>query len=320
MDDVPNRLDFSRAEEVRFTAGPQDAGRRLDLFLAERLRSWSRASVQRLIRMGAVRVDGAGPRASTRLHVGAGVEVRVPRVLPYEVVPQDLPLRILMEEPSFAVIDKPPGVPVHPGRGRPDGTLANAIAHRYGPMTLREGHHRPGIVHRLDLDTTGVLLVARTEAAHAFLQAAFKGRRVRKEYRALAFGDPPWERDRIDVPLGRDLVRPDRMAVRFEGGREALTEVEVAERFGSCTLLTCRPHTGRTHQIRLHLCARGHPVLGDELYAGRRRPPVAVPRLMLHALRLTFPHPESQEPVEAEAPLPDDMRRVLAELRAPASD
>ena len=316
MDDVPQRLDFTDAAERRFPVPAEEAGARLDLFLARRLQDWSRAGVQRLIREGAVQLDGADARAATRLRTGAEVCVRVPRVLPFEVVPQDLPLDVLMEEEAFVVLHKPAGVAVHPGAGRPDGTLANALAYRYGVLSERGGKHRPGIVHRLDLDTSGVLVVAKSDVAHRALQDAFKARTVRKEYRALAYGDPAARSERIDAPLGRSLAHPERMAVRFDGGRESSTEVEVIERYGAACLLACRPETGRTHQIRVHLQSRRHPILGDALYAGRRKPPVPVPRLMLHALRLSFPHPRSGEQIEVEAPLPDDFREVVAALRA----
>jgi 23S rRNA pseudouridine1911/1915/1917 synthase len=199
---------------------------------------------------------------------------------------------------------------VHPGRGRLSGTLANAVAFRYGLACTGAGAYRPGIVHRLDLETSGVMVVARTEGAHASLAAAFKARAVEKEYRALVFGDPAADEDRIDLPLGRDALDPSRMAVRFDSLRPAVTETTVLERFGSAAHLLCRPRTGRTHQIRVHLLSRGHPILGDRTYAGVRTPPVPVPRLMLHSHRLVFPHPRTGAPVRAEAPLPGDFVAV----------
>jgi 23S rRNA pseudouridine1911/1915/1917 synthase len=204
---------------------------------------------------------------------------------------------------------------VHPGAGRPDATLANAVAHRFGTLALGGEAHRPGIVHRLDLDTSGVIVVARTERAHAALADAFKERRVAKEYLALVFGDPPHEEDEIDLPLGRDLLHPTRMAVRFDGGRPAQTTVEVLERYGVAAQVRCRPRTGRTHQIRVHLMSRGHPLLGDRTYARGRSAPVEVPRLMLHAWRLAFPHPAGGDTVEVEAPIPPDMSAVRDALR-----
>jgi 23S rRNA pseudouridine1911/1915/1917 synthase len=314
VDDVVPRFDFEHAEERAFRVEEADAGERLDRYLAPRLADFSRASLQRLIKAGAVRLNGAPARPAARVHAGDRIEVEVPAIVPPTAEPEDLPLRVLVEEASFVVLDKAPGMAAHPGRGRQHGTVANAIAYRYGRVAERGGAYRPGIVHRLDLETSGAMVVALTEAAHAALADAFKERRVAKEYRALVSGDPDHEEDRIDLPLGRDLTRPTRMAVRFDGGRAAVTEVEVVERFRVAADLLCRPRTGRTHQIRVHLASRGHPLLGDRTYA-RRPPPVPVPRLMLHASRLVFPHPDSGAAVAVEAPLPADFGAVLDALR-----
>jgi 23S rRNA pseudouridine1911/1915/1917 synthase len=316
VDDVPVRLDFDRAERRVFVVPGSGPAERLDLFLAARLPEFSRAAVQRLIRDGHATVNGAAARPAARVRGGDRVEVTAPRILPPSVDPEDLPLRVLLDDPLFAVLDKTPDMAAHPGRGRLRGTIANAVAHRWG-VAGAGGAHRPGIVHRLDLETSGVMVVAKTEAAHAALAAAFKARGVRKEYRALVHGDPAHDEDLIDAPLGRDLLDGKRMAVRYDGGgRDAVTEVVVAERFGAAAHVVCRPRTGRTHQIRVHLAHRGHPILGDRIY-GRGRPgPVDVPRLMLHAARLVFPHPASGEPVAVEAPLPADFEAALEALRA----
>jgi len=315
VDDVPPRLDFSRAEPRTFTVEGEAADQRLDLYLAPRLRPLSRAALQRLIREGVVRLNGAPARPAARLRPGDRIDVAVPEVRPPSVDPEDLPLTILLEEETFVVLDKAPGMAVHPGRGRPGGTLANAIAHRWGLGGAEGAAYRPGIVHRLDLETSGVMVVAKTEAAHAALADAFKARAVGKEYDALVLGEPPFDEDRIDLPLGRDLVHPTVMAVRFDGGRAAVTEVFVRERFGAASYVRCRPHTGRTHQIRVHLAARGHPLLGDRIYGRRRHAPVATERCMLHAARLDFPHPATGARVVVEAPLPADFERVRLALR-----
>jgi 23S rRNA pseudouridine1911/1915/1917 synthase len=316
VDDVPLRLDFDDAEPRVFVVAPEEAGERLDRYLSARIGEFSRALVQRLIDGGSVTVDGKPARRSHRLRDGERIEVEVPKALPARAEPEDLPLRVLLEEESFVVLDKAPGMAVHPGRGRASGTLANAIAFRYGALRLTGAGYRPGIVHRLDLDTSGVMVVAKTEAAHAALSDAFAERRVEKEYVAIAHGAPEHEEQRIDLPLGRERGDPQRHAVRFEGGRPAVTDVKVKERFGrAASLLLCRPLTGRTHQIRVHLLAIGHPILGDPLYERGRRPPVEVPRLMLHASRLLFPHPSGGAPVAVEAPLPADFLAVLAALR-----
>ena len=313
MDDLPERLDFAHAERHEFLVEEADAGIRLDRFLVPRLDRFSRSGIQRLIERGAVLLDGAATRPAAKLHAGDRVVVDVPQVCEARAEPEDLPLDLIAEEDSFMVINKSPGIAVHPGRGRPGGTIANALAFRYGDGAGPA--HRPGIVHRLDLDTSGVMVIARGEFAHARLTECFAQRKVTKEYRAIVFGEPAYDEDDIDLPLGRDLVHPTRMAVRFDTGKPAQTRTEVLERFGKAAHVLCLPRTGRTHQIRVHLLARGHPILGDATYAGRRRPPVTVPRLMLHAHRIDFPHPETGVPVACEAPLPPDFEAVLDALR-----
>jgi len=315
VDDLPPRFDFDQAEERRFDVAAADVGARLDRYLGPRLPEFSRAAIQRLIKGGAVLLNGSPARPASRVRDGDRVDVDVPALLPPTVEPEDLPLHVLREDASFVVLNKAPGMAVHPGRGRHSGTIANAVAFRYGRVTEQAGAYRPGIVHRLDLETSGVMVIALNEAAHGALSDAFRERKVKKEYHALVFGEPEHDEDCIDVPLGRDLRDPTRMAVRFDRGREAQTDVSVLERLGVAAHLLCRPRTGRTHQIRVHLLSRGHPLLGDATYARRRTPPVTVPRLMLHASRLVFPHPESGVPVAVEAPLPVDFGAVLDGLR-----
>ncbi|MHC4729742.1 MAG: RluA family pseudouridine synthase [Planctomycetota bacterium] len=315
VDDLPPRFDFDQAEERRFDVAAADAGARLDRYLGPRLPAFSRAAVQRLIKAGAVLLNGSPARPASRVHDGDRVDVDVPALLPPTVEPEDLPLHVLHEDASFVVLDKAPGMAVHPGRGRHGGTVANAVAFRYGRVTEQAGAYRPGIVHRLDLETSGVMVVALHEAAHGALSDAFRERKIGKEYHALVFGEPEHDEDRIDLALGRDLTDATRMAVRFDSGREAVTDVKVLERLDVAAHLLCRPRTGRTHQIRVHLQSRGHPLLGDATYARGRTPPVAVPRLMLHASRLVFPHPDTRVPVAVEAPLPADFRAVLDALR-----
>jgi 23S rRNA pseudouridine1911/1915/1917 synthase len=314
VDDLPEQLDFSRAEREEFAVPAEEAGGRLDRFLQERLSGFSRASIQRLIRGGAAKLNGTIARPAAKVRAGDRVTVDVPEILPPQAAPEDLPLAVLREEDAFVVLDKAAGMAVHPGRGRLTGTLANAIAFRWGLRDVGGVAYRPGIVHRLDLETSGAIVVAKTEAAHAALAAAFAERRVAKEYRALVFDDPPFDADDIDLPLGRDVTDPVRMAVRFDIGRAAQTRVEVVTRFGAAAHVLCRPRTGRTHQIRVHLLSRGHPILGDRIYARRRATPVPVERRMLHAHRLTFPHPATGAPVAVEAPLPPDFRAALDSL------
>jgi len=315
MDDLPERLDFDDCEHHELVVEAAGAGDRIDKYLAGQFPGFSRAALQRFMQRGLVLRNDRPVKASAKLEAGDRITVDLPSRHPPRVDPQNLPLRVLLEDPHFVVIDKEPGIAVHPGRGRPDGTIANAIAYHYGEVAHGEGEHRPGIVHRLDLETSGVMVVARTDRAHAKLTEAFRERQVQKEYRALVHGDPPFDHEVIDLPLGRDAHHPTIMAVRFDIGRESQTRVDVEERFGKAAHVRCRPHTGRTHQIRVHLQTRGHPLLGDRIYARGRVDPVAVPRCMLHAYRLAFPHPESGALVEVEAPLPEDFGTVLKLLR-----
>lgn len=314
MDDIPARFDFDNAEPRGFVVEEADAGARLDVFLSRRLDEFSRAGVQRLIQRGVVQVNGTVGRAAARLRAGDRIEVAVPPVLPPHAEPEDLPLRVLLEDEAFVVIDKQPGMAVHPGRGRPSGTIANAVAFRYRGAMGGEPY-RPGIVHRLDLETSGAMVIAKTEAAHAALADSFRQRTVKKEYRALVHGAPAHDEECVDLPLGRDVHKPARMAVRFDKGREAQTDVVVLERWEHAAYVLCRPHTGRTHQIRVHMLTLGHPLLGDRMYAGGLKPSVDVPRLMLHAHKLAFPHPETGVEVAVEAPLPSDFEDVLLALR-----
>jgi len=315
VDDVPQKLDFAGAERLHWVVEPGEEGR-LDHFLARRMPAFTRAAIQRICHRDAVLLAGRPAKPSARVRPGDRVEVEVPRIVPPSVDPEDLPVTVLLEEASFAVLDKAPGMAVHPGRGRQSGTLANAIAHRFGALSLAAGVYRPGIVHRLDLDTSGVMVIARTERAHAQLSDAFRARTVRKEYRALVHGDPPYDEERIDAPLGRDPRNAKRMAVRHDGGRAAVTEARVLERFGPGASLLFRPLTGRTHQIRVHAASRGYPILGDVLYSGGKPDPIPAPRVLLHAHRLVFPHPETGAEVEVTAPLPADFVSALEALRA----
>jgi len=310
MDDLPERLDYDDCERHELVVDDAGAGVRIDRYLAGHFPGFSRAALQRFMQRGLVSRNDGPVKASAKLDVGDRITVEIPSRLPPRVEPQNLPLRVLLEDPHFVVIDKQPGIAVHPGRGRPDGTLANAIAYHYGEVPTGDGEHRPGIVHRLDLETSGVMVVALTDRAQATLTEAFRERKVNKEYRALVHGDPPFDRQMIDLPLGRDAHHPTLMAVRFDIGRESQTRVEVEERFGKASHVRCYPRTGRTHQIRVHMQSRGHPLLGDRMYARGKADPVEVPRCMLHALRLAFPHPESGALVEVEAPLPEDFVRV----------
>ncbi len=313
------------AERRQLTAPPDAAGVRLDVALARLAPDLARARVQRLVAEGRVRVAGRTAKASARLRGGEAIEVEVPAPEPVAAAAQDLPLAVLHEDRDLIVLDKAAGMVVHPARGSPDSTVVNALLHRW---RLPAGDVRLGLVHRLDKDTSGCLVVARSEAALAALQAQWKGRTVEKGYLALCHGALAAE-GRLDTPYGRHPRDRTRYTTRVRGeARRAVTEWRVRERFGeAATLAEVALHTGRTHQIRVHLAEHGHPLLADPVYGGTRRearlPPghparraaEVIGRQALHARRIAFDHPRTGERLEIEAPVPEDFRRALAVLR-----
>ncbi|HEV8376963.1 MAG TPA: RluA family pseudouridine synthase [Candidatus Polarisedimenticolia bacterium] len=298
---------------------------RLDRYLMEHLSGESRTSIQRLILEGHVHLEDKSLKPSTRVRSGDRLLVEIPDPVPSPLSPEAIPLDILHRDPSFLVVLKPSGMVVHPGAGRKTGTLVHALLALEGSWSSLGGEERPGIVHRLDRDTSGLLVVARNDEAHRNLSAQFASRRVTKIYQALVWGTPAPARGRIDAPLGRHPVVRTRMSVRKTGGRVAISEYESIERLGPFTLLQVRILTGRTHQIRVHLKHAGHPVVGDLEYGGarfsslRREPErkaaEAFGRLALHAQHLEFLHPVTGEPMRFEAPLPPDFALLLARLR-----
>lgn len=295
------------------------AGTRLDRFLATVPELPTRSQAKHLVDAGLVTVDGTVRKASFALPAGARVAIDVPAPAPLEVEPEDLPLVVLLDDPAFLAIDKPPGMAAHPGPGTPRGTVVNAVLHRLGPLDGVGDPDRPGIVHRLDKDTSGVMLVARTAVALAALGRQFHDRTVRKTYVAVVHGAVRDARGRIDRPIGRHPTERKRMSVNPRRGRSAVTEYEVLERFDGATLLALHPHTGRTHQLRVHLSSIGHPIVGDAVYGGRggrgRRVLAEFPRQALHAAELRFRHPLRDEALTAVAPWPADIVALLDALR-----
>ncbi|HSB89335.1 MAG TPA: RluA family pseudouridine synthase [Anaerolineales bacterium] len=291
-------------------------GGRLDRVVAEALPALSRTRIQALIRAGRVLVDGvAGGRPGLRLEGGEAISVDVPPPEPSGLSPEPIPLEILYEDEAVVAVNKPPGMVVHPSPGHDHGTLVHAVLAHAPGLAGVGGVQRPGIVHRLDRDTSGVILVAKTDRAHAALQEAFRSREVKKTYLAIVDGHPPTERGRIEAPLGRDSRSRVRMAiVPAKRGRAAITTYTVEESFADHSLLRVEPETGRTHQIRVHLAFLGCPVTGDTVY-GRKTPSLPVGRQMLHASTLELTLPDESQPRRFEAPLPQDFRRVLAWLR-----
>ena len=293
----------------------EDPAERLDRHLAQELEGISRSVAQRLIRTGAVLVNGAPAKASYRPEVGDTVRIELPEESDEIPLAESIPLRVLYEDEDLLVIDKDPGVVVHPGAGHCSGTLVNALlAYRPDIGVAFDDSERPGIVHRLDRDTTGALVVAARPEVRQALQRQFKSREVEKRYLALVYGDPMPPRGAIEAPIGRHPVHRKRMAVLSEGGRPARTEYVVRERLITAALVDLLLLTGRTHQIRVHLSAIGYPVVGDKAY-GPRRERIAAPRQMLHSWRLGFAHPVTGQRLVVEAPMPKDMEAVLARLR-----
>jgi 23S rRNA pseudouridine1911/1915/1917 synthase len=305
---------------------PPGAEERLDRALAGSLPEHSRSMLARLIEQGAVRVNGdLVVRPSAKVRSGAAVEIELPEPAPSGAEPQEIPLELLYQDEAIAVIDKPPGLIVHPAAGHRDETLVNALLFHVSDLSGIGGELRPGIVHRLDRETSGVMVIAKNDAAHRRLAEAWGTPAVRKEYLALVYGTPKQTAGTIDKPIGRHPVDRKRMAI-VAGGRRAVTLWEVAEHLRHLSLLRCRLQTGRTHQIRVHLKAIGHPIVGDPLYSGpqwRGIPDRKIQKLLssftrqaLHAARLSFPHPLSGEQVTFEAPLPPDLATLLTALRS----
>jgi len=313
------------ADRTRLVAGPADAGARLDQFLAAHLGGVSRSQIQRLIRDGRVSVSAGDARASLTVTEDLAVEVDVPPPLPASPAAEDLPLSIIYDDADLVVLNKPPGMVVHPAAGHATGTLVNALLHHVRDLSGVGGQARPGIVHRLDRGTSGVMVVAKHDRAHRALSAQFHDRLVRKEYLALVWRAPAVGL-RMDEPLGRDPNHRQRMSSRARRGRSALTEVIDVEVLRGVSLIRVLIRTGRTHQIRVHLSERGYPLVGDALYGGvRKRLPThlaAVARLtrpFLHAARLSLTHPADGRPMTFEAPLPPDLDRVITALRHTAA-
>jgi 23S rRNA pseudouridine1911/1915/1917 synthase len=287
------------------------AGERLDVFLA-RAAAISRAAAQRLIAEGAVSASGVPRRRpAERLQAGERLEVRLPPPRPSAPEPEAVPLRIVYEDDHLLVIDKPAGMTVHPAPGHARGTLVNAVLAHCPDLPGIGGVQRPGIVHRLDKDTSGLIVVAKSEAAHRVLASQLKERRVEKTYLALVQGRLEPAAAVIDAPIGRDPSNRRRMAIVRAGGREARTAYVVRASYPDHTLVEARPETGRTHQVRVHFASLGRPLAGDVLYGGCRD---LAPRQFLHAWRLRFRHPVDGRELSFEAPLPADLEGVIAEL------
>ncbi len=299
------------AEETVLTA--ESDGERLDRLVSDRLPSLSRAVVQRLIEEGNILVNGRERKASYRVQTGESISVHVPPPEPAAARPEAIPLDIVYEDENVLVVNKPAGMVVHPAAGHPGGTLVNAVL-AHAPDVQIGGKERPGIVHRLDADTSGLIVVAKNDHTLQFLQEQFKQRRVHKQYLALVEGHVAPPRGRIIAPIGRDPKRRQRMAVVTSGGRarEAVTVYGTLSVLDGYTLVEAEPQTGRTHQIRVHFAFMGFPIVGDVVY-GKKKNRLGLTRQFLHAWRLAFTLPGGRA-AEFTAPLPEDLRAVLDQL------
>src|SRR5215471_2617953 len=283
---------------------------RLDLFLTKALPELSRSRIQQLVRAGFVRFNGATTRARHLVRTGDEIEVTQPPLQRIETRPQPIPLQILYEDHDLIVINKPAGMTVHPGAGQREHTLVNALLHHCLKLSGIGGKERPGIVHRLDKETSGCLVAAKTDVAHRELSKQFAARTVEKIYLALVAGKLRKQAGVIENKIGRHPVHRQRMSVSSTRGRAAKTEYRVLRSSEQATLIECKLHSGRTHQIRVHLHHLGSPVLGDKIYTAMFAR--AFPRQMLHAWKLGFSHPRTGEWKQFEAPVPDDFRQAIA--------
>ena len=290
---------------------------RLDKFLTESLPEFSRSRIQNLIAAGCVDVNGrAAEKAGQALEAGSTLTVRIPPTAPTDLIAEEIPLDIVFENDDLLVVNKPAGMVVHPAAGHASGTLVNAVLGYDSDIEGIGGEERPGVVHRLDKETSGLILLAKNERAHRWLQEQFRLRKVEKTYLALVDGKPPTPSGRVEAHIGRDPKNRKRMAVvSASKGREAISEYKTLENFKSHTLLEFHPLTGRTHQIRLHCAFLKCPIVGDKVY-GRKNSPVQIKRHFLHAYRLKIVLFNEKEPRVFETPLPEELEQVLSQLRA----
>ena len=301
-------------EPIRLRASEESKNQRLDAFLASSLDGLTRSQAARLIESGEVAVNGKTAGKSYKLAGGEDIAVTLPEPEPVEAVPQDIPLDVVYEDADVIVVNKPSGMVVHPAPGHPDGTLVNALLyHCAGTLSGVGGALRPGIVHRIDRDTSGLIIAAKNDAAHQYLSAQLADHTLARTYECIVVGKLREDRGTVDAPIARHPTDRKRMAV-VAGGREAVTRWEVIARYPGYTHVRCRLETGRTHQIRVHMAYIGHPILGDTVYGAKKEVP-GLTGQCLHAVGLRFLHPRTHEVVELSCPLPDEFTRMLQKIR-----
>ena len=301
-------------EPIRLRASEESKNQRLDAFLASSLDGLTRSQATRLIESGEVAVEGRAVSKSYKLAGGEDIAVTLPEPEPVEAVPQDIPLDVVYEDADVIVVNKPSGMVVHPAPGHPDGTLVNALLyHCAGTLSGVGGALRPGIVHRIDRDTSGLIIAAKNDAAHQYLSAQLADHTLARTYECIVVGKLREDRGTVDAPIARHPTDRKRMAV-VAGGREAVTHWEVIARYPGYTHVRCRLETGRTHQIRVHMAYIGHPILGDTVYGAKKEVP-GLTGQCLHAVGLRFLHPRTHEVVELSCPLPDEFTRMLQKIR-----
>ena len=301
-------------EPIRHRASEESKNQRLDAFLASSLDGLTRSQAARLIESGEVAVNGKTAGKSYKLAGGEDIAVTLPEPEPVEAVPQDIPLDVVYEDADVIVVNKPSGMVVHPAPGHPDGTLVNALLyHCAGTLSGIGGALRPGIVHRIDRDTSGLIIAAKNDAAHQYLSAQLADHTLARTYECIVVGKLREDRGTVDAPIARHPTDRKRMAV-VAGGREAVTHWEVIARYPGYTHVRCRLETGRTHQIRVHMAYIGHPILGDTVYGAKKEVP-GLTGQCLHAVGLRFLHPRTHEVVELSCPLPDEFTRMLQKIR-----
>lgn len=302
-------------EPICLTVPSEDEGVRLDSFLAASLPELTRSAAARLIETGQVTVDGRAASKSARLSGGETVSVTLPEPEPAEALPQEIPLDVVWEDADVIVVNKPAGLVVHPAPGHPDGTLVNALLHHCGDsLSGVGGALRPGIVHRIDRDTSGLIIAAKNDAAHQALSAQLQDHTLARTYECVVTGNLREESGTVDAPIGRHHTDRKKMAVTDRGGKRAVTHWEVLERFPGYTHVRCRLETGRTHQIRVHMAYIGHPIYGDTVY-GAKKPVPGLTGQCLQAVGLRFLHPRTGEPVELACPLNGEFQAALERLR-----